>query len=48
MKTLTVQEVEENFDDIPGLEDFEVKAFELLSEKLAYYFRNEKLNSIGV
>lgn len=30
------------------LEDFEVIAFELLSEKLASYFRNEKLNSIGI
>jgi hypothetical protein len=33
---------------VSKLEDFEIKAFELLSEKLAYYFRNEKLNSIGV
>jgi len=30
------------------LEQFEVTAFELLSEKLASYFRNEKLNSIGI
>ena len=30
------------------LEDFEITAFELLSEKLISYFRNEKLNSIGV
>ena len=30
------------------LEDFEITAFELLSEKLVSYFRNEKLNSIGV
>ena len=30
------------------LEHFEVTAFELLSEKLVSYFRNEKLNSIGV
>jgi hypothetical protein len=33
---------------ISKLEDFEIKAFELLSEKLTSYFRNEKLNSIGV
>jgi len=32
---------------VSRLEDFEVKAFELLSEKLVSYFRNEKLNSIG-
>ena len=30
------------------LEDFEITAFDLLSEKLIPYFRNEKLNSIGV
>ena len=30
------------------LEHFEVTAFELLSEKLVSYFRNEKLNSIGI
>jgi hypothetical protein len=33
---------------VSKLEDFEVKAFDLLSEKLVSYFRNEKLNSIGV
>ena len=33
---------------VSKLEDFEVEAFELLSEKLTSYFRNEKLNSIGV
>lgn len=33
---------------VSKLEDFEIKAFELLSEKLTHYFRNEKLNSIGV
>lgn len=33
---------------VSKLEDFEVEAFELLSEKLVSYFRNEKLNSIGV
>lgn len=33
---------------VSKLEDFEIKAFELLSEKLVSYFRNEKLNSIGV
>jgi len=33
---------------VSKLEDFEIKAFELLSEKLTSYFRNEKLNSIGV
>ena len=33
---------------VSRLEDFEVEAFELLSEKLVSYFRNEKLNSIGV
>ena len=33
---------------VSKLENFEIKAFELLSEKLVYYFRNEKLNSIGV
>jgi hypothetical protein len=33
---------------ISKLEDFEIKAFELLSEKLTSYLRNEKLNSIGV
>ena len=33
---------------VSRLEDFEIKAFELLSEKLVSYFRNEKLNSIGV
>lgn len=33
---------------VSKLEDFEIKAFELLSEKLISYFRNEKLNSIGV
>jgi hypothetical protein len=33
---------------VSRLEDFEVEAFELLSEKLVPYFRNEKLNSIGV
>lgn len=33
---------------ISKLENFEVEAFELLSEKLVSYFRNEKLNSIGV
>ena len=33
---------------VSRLEDFEVKAFEILSEKLVSYFRNEKLNSIGV
>lgn len=33
---------------VSKLEDFEVTAFELLSEKLTSYFRNEKLNSIGV
>lgn len=33
---------------VSRLEDFEIAAFELLSEKLTSYFRNEKLNSIGV
>ena len=33
---------------VSRLEDFEVEAFELLSEKLVSYFRNKKLNSIGV
>lgn len=33
---------------VSKLEYFEIKAFELLSEKLVSYFRNEKLNSIGV
>jgi hypothetical protein len=33
---------------ISKLEDFEITAFELLSEKLVYYFRNEKLNLIGI
>jgi len=33
---------------VSRLEDFEIAAFELLSEKLVSYFRNEKLNSIGV
>jgi hypothetical protein len=33
---------------VSRLEDFEITAFELLSEKLISYFRNEKLNSIGV
>lgn len=33
---------------VSRLEDFEVKAFEILSEKLVSHFRNEKLNSIGV
>ena len=33
---------------VSKLEDFEIKAFELLSEKLISYFRNGKLNSIGV
>jgi hypothetical protein len=33
---------------VSKLEDFEIKAFELLSEKLTSYLRNEKLNSIGV
>jgi hypothetical protein len=33
---------------VSKLKDFEIKAFELLSEKLVSYFRNEKLNSIGV
>jgi hypothetical protein len=27
---------------------FEITAFELLSEKLVSYFRNEKLNLIGI
>ena len=33
---------------VSKLKDFEVEAFELLSEKLVSYFRNEKLNSLGV
>lgn len=33
---------------VSKLEDFEITAFELLSEKLIPYFRNEKLNSLGV
>jgi hypothetical protein len=33
---------------ISKLEDFEITAFELLSEKLVSYFRNEKLNLIGI
>lgn len=33
---------------VSRLEDHEIKSFELLSEKLVSYFRNKKLNSIGV
>lgn len=33
---------------VSRLEGHEIKSFELLSEKLVSYFRNKKLNSIGV